>query len=438
MDQNNLKCVVGQVASDQPAIIRFFDSVDSWSVDCFKDEFLWLQDYVKPSKIVVLINSDGGSVIQGMSVYSLISNCPIETECVIEGIAASMGSIIWAAGDKLFMHDYSILMIHNPWIGGKCDDPNSQAIIDAFKGQIRTIYSKRFNLSDDEVTAIMDGTDGVDGTYFTAKKAVERGIIPEGNIIETPSVTNAKLILEELETAVLAKNSVDLHAIAAKINDSLDPEGILKSLGGSIPSSPAVKDENKNSNILNNTQMNKEFQTVAALLGFKEAQAEQLDSVSAKITELMNAKAELEAVKSEREELNGKILAHEATISNLQSSLDAANATIASYKEAEAKQKTEAINAEIDEAIAAGKIKAETKESWQNFFAANEELARISLGNIPSASAGIKPISQQIADDEEAQKQAQAKQKALEDAQAAHEAKIKEVLGDETTFSTLG
>ena len=67
MDVENLKYVVGRAEQGQPAIIRFFTAVDERSVQSFNDEFLWLQDYVKPSKIIVMINSEGGSVLYGMS-----------------------------------------------------------------------------------------------------------------------------------------------------------------------------------------------------------------------------------------------------------------------------------------------------------------------------------------------------------------------------------
>ena len=77
--------------------------------------FLWVESYIKPSKIRVLINSSGGSVLYGMSIFSVIRNSSIPTECINEGLAASMGSIVWAAGDKSLMRDYAILMIHNPF-----------------------------------------------------------------------------------------------------------------------------------------------------------------------------------------------------------------------------------------------------------------------------------------------------------------------------------
>lgn len=123
METQQFKHVVGQVKEGEPAIIRFFGAVTEDNVQCFNSEFLWIQDVIKPSKIIVLINSEGGSVVQGMSTFSIIQSCPIEVDCVIEGLAASMGSVIWAAGDNLFMHDYSILMIHNPFVNyGEIDE----------------------------------------------------------------------------------------------------------------------------------------------------------------------------------------------------------------------------------------------------------------------------------------------------------------------------
>ena len=55
MDTNNLKHVVGKAEANQPAIIRFFGAVDDYNTTRFNEEFLWLQEVVKPSKIVVMI-----------------------------------------------------------------------------------------------------------------------------------------------------------------------------------------------------------------------------------------------------------------------------------------------------------------------------------------------------------------------------------------------
>lgn len=431
MKKEDLKCVVGQVAENQPAIIRFFDSVDSWSVASFMDEFLWLQDYVHPSKIIVLVNSDGGSIVKGMSAYSLIANCPIETTCIIEGIAASMGSIIWAAGKNLYMRDYSILMIHNPYICGRNDeDPNTKAMVEAFKNQIRTIYIKRFGLSEEEVTAIMDGNEGVDGTYMSADDAVSRGILPADHVIETPAAAKNQL-KAEIDAAIETRKAVDYQKIVAKMSDNLDPAQVLSALEGVF----AKKDNNIiHNNQATQTEMNKDFQTVASLLGLDAATA-QLQSVSAKITELMNAKKQLEEAVAEREDLKGKVLAHETTIQNLQANLNKANADLQAFQAAEAKRKTDEIEGIVAGAIKAGKIVAEAKEKWVNFFNNSFELAQESLDAIPARVVATEAIGGDADAQAKAAEEQKKKDEAMQEAKAKADAAVKAVLGEDVTFS---
>lgn len=145
MDMNTLQYVVGEAKAGQPAVIRFFGRVTEETTSRFNDEFDFLENIIRPSCIRVLINSEGGSVLYGMSTYSTIANATVDTECIIEGVAASMASIIWAAGKRSLMRDYAILMIHNPMLpdddGGEPSD-----MVTAFTKQIETIYRKRFGL----------------------------------------------------------------------------------------------------------------------------------------------------------------------------------------------------------------------------------------------------------------------------------------------------
>ena len=119
-----------------------------------------------------------------MSTYSTIANAKVDTECVIEGVAASMASVIWAAGKRSLMRDYAILMIHNPILPDNDGEEPSDMLL-AFTWQIETIYRKRFGLNKEHVRAIMDGQAGKDGTYFDAQAAVKAGIIPSENVIRT-------------------------------------------------------------------------------------------------------------------------------------------------------------------------------------------------------------------------------------------------------------
>lgn len=422
MDVNNLKYVVGKAETNQPAIIRFFGSVDSFSTDCFNEEFLWLQDYVKPSKIVVLINSDGGSVMYGMSTFSIIQSCPIEVDCIIEGIAASMGSVIWAAGDHLYMHDYSILMIHNPFVyDNDNEDANIKNMVNAFRKQIETIYVKRFGLSKDKVRAIMDGEGDADGTYLSAKEAVDAGILPDTNIIKT-----SKQVVEKVKSQIEGVKSVasicDIMRSALKEVDEnkLLAEVVSIRTQNNQNFNPVVTGQEQNTMKENE---NVQFNAVTAQLGL-EAETS-LQSASARITQLVNAESELKNVKNELGELKIKFKGKETEVANLQKNLSDVEGQLKVYKDAEEKARNASIDTMVEDAIKAGKIDAGSKEDWVGMAKANLDMVKKTLDSIP----GRDNIVDEIAKDPENKNDAE---EAMKDVNAKLAEKVKAVVGDIT------
>lgn len=422
MDVNNLKYVVGKAETNQPAIIRFFGSVDSFSTDCFNEEFLWLQDYVKPSKIVVLINSDGGSVMYGMSTFSIIQSCPIEVDCIIEGIAASMGSVIWAAGDHLYMHDYSILMIHNPFVyDNDNEDANIKNMVNAFRKQIETIYVKRFGLSKDKVRAIMDGEGDADGTYLSAKEAVNAGILPDTNIIKT-----SKQVVEKVKSQIEGVKSV---ASICDIMNSALKEVDENKLLSEVVSIRTQNNQNFNPVVTGQEQNtmkeneNVQFNAVTAQLGL-EAETS-LQSVSARITQLVNAESELKNVKNELGELKIKFKGKETEVANLQKNLSDVEGQLKAYKEAEEDARNASIDEMVEDAIKAGKIDAGSKEDWVGMAKANLDMVKKTLDSIP----GRDNIVDEIAKDPENKNDAE---EAMKDVNAKLAEKVKAVVGDIT------
>lgn len=422
MDVNNLKYVVGKAETNQPAIIRFFGSVDSFSTDCFNEEFLWLQDYVKPSKIVVLINSDGGSVMYGMSTFSIIQSCPIEVDCIIEGIAASMGSVIWAAGDHLYMHDYSILMIHNPFVyDNDNEDENIKNMVNAFRKQIETIYVKRFGLSKDKVRAIMDGEGDADGTYLSAKEAVDAGILPATNIIKT-----SKQVVEKVKSQIEGVKSV---ASICDIMNSALKEVDENKLLSEVVSIRTQNNQNFNPVVTGQEQNtmkeneNVQFNAVTAQLGL-EAETS-LQSVSARITQLVNAESELKNVKNELGELKIKFKGKETEVANLQKNLSDVEGQLKAYKDAEEDARNASIDAMVEDAIKAGKIDAGSKEDWVGMAKANLDMVKKTLDSIP----GRDNIVDEIAKDPDNKNDAE---EAMKDVNAKLAEKVKAVVGDIT------
>lgn len=75
--------------------------------------------HADPEKEVIMyINSPGGSVCDGLALYDVMAaiGCPVRTVCV--GMAASMGALLFAAGDVREMLPHAEVMIHDPLVNG--------------------------------------------------------------------------------------------------------------------------------------------------------------------------------------------------------------------------------------------------------------------------------------------------------------------------------
>jgi ATP-dependent protease ClpP protease subunit len=414
MDIGKLKHVVGKVEKGAPAFIRFFDTINQYSTQRFNEEFLWLQNYIVPSKIIVLINSEGGSVLYGMSTFSIIQSCPIETDCVIEGIAASMGSVLWAAGDNLYMHDYSILMIHNPFLHDK-DNENEDIknMVNAFRKQLEVIYQKRFGLSKKRVQEIMDGEGDATCTYFSADEAVSAGILSASNILKTSKHVFEK-IRAQIEGITNVKSLRDIMTLA--IGEVDENKLIEKIIAICYQNDQEIQEqklmENKDSI---------SYGAVIAQLGL--ATDTPVTSVFARLTELMQTESELKEVKSQLGELQVQFAGKEAEVKIVSDELANTKATLKGYQEAEQAAIRAEIASVIDAAIKEGKIEESAKDSWLKMAESNLELVKNTLGGIPARDK----ISKQIANDSDNVKNAQETMKTAEQKMIE---KVTAVVGD--------
>lgn len=389
MEKQNLKYVEGRVVTGQPADIYFYDDVDRWNCNDFLAEFDWLIECM-PSKIRIHINSCGGSVVDGIGVFSKIIDCKIPTECVVDGIAASMGSVIWAAGDDVYMKDYALLMIHNPFIESNGTKAQNK-ITEAFSKQLKTIYTKRFNFDEDKIKNIMDGLPGDDGTFFTAAEAVENGFLPQDHVIVTPLAER-----NQIEAALNGEKNM------AKIKAIMDLAVINKN-------TQAINEKDKN-NLSTEQKMEKNEMTVfAALLGMNSEKAT-VDSVTASIKDLQNKaneydtlKASFEALKTEHSNMETEFAASKASVQNLTSDLKKASDELKKYQDAERAAFSAKVEALVDGAIESCKINKEDKESWVEMAKNNFDLAKKALDSIPSREKLVDSINEgteeQVKDD---------------------------------------
>lgn len=419
MNTENFKNIVGEVKSGEVATIRFFGKVTEESTAQFNCEFDYLENVVRPALIRVLINSEGGSVLYGMGTYSTIQNSKVPTECIIEGMAASMGSIIWAAGDRSLMRDYSILMIHNPFQPAEGDEKELSDLVKAFTKQIETIYRKRFGLKAELVRAIMDGAADKDGTFFDAAGAVRAGIIPADCVLHT-----SKQLCERVKNELSGiEDMTHIQSVMTEINASLAAKEANKHFAAEYPTLPET-----NRHMSTEKTNSPEYAAVAATLGLQDNY--EVKDVMARLNVLVSVEAKLKETEKSLADAQTVIAGKDATITNLQKDLTAATTTLAAYQQKEASEKQAKNEAMIEAAIVAGKITRESKEGWLAMAGDNPELVEKTLASIPDR----EQISKEIATDPA---NIQAAANSLKTAEEKIAEKVKQVVGENFEFKKI-
>ena len=161
----------------EPAVLQIFDQIgEDWfggsgiSAKAFSDA---LQS-VGPGPLVVEINSPGGNVWDGLTIYNMLRGrqAPVTTRVV--GIAASIASIIALAGDTIEMAEASLFMIHDPsgMVAGTSEDMRKMAnALDKHAEILAGIYVKRTGKTSAQIRAAMSAE-----TWFTAQEAIQFGL----------------------------------------------------------------------------------------------------------------------------------------------------------------------------------------------------------------------------------------------------------------------
>lgn len=126
-------------------------------------------------EITVRILSAGGSVPDGLGIYNALKNHPAKIITVNDGLAASVASAIFMAGDVRIAASNSLLMIHAPWtyVSGNAVDLREMADqLDVWASALAVCYAEATGQTKDQVMALI--ADGKDH-FFTADEALAEG-----------------------------------------------------------------------------------------------------------------------------------------------------------------------------------------------------------------------------------------------------------------------
>ncbi len=155
--------IFGDIVSE-----KWFD--EETSATSFRDALKELGDV---STINLSINSGGGSVFDGIAIYNMLKSHKATVNVYIEGLAASIASVIAMAGDTITMRSGSMIMVHMPWTLSQGNAEEMRKTADTLEktgDSIVDIYSERTGISSDDIRNIMN-----DETWLSAEEAVEQG-----------------------------------------------------------------------------------------------------------------------------------------------------------------------------------------------------------------------------------------------------------------------
>lgn len=220
--------IKAQEQDTKAEIIIYSDIGSSWwsdgvSAKSFSDELDQLPKTV--TEISVRLNSPGGDVFDGMTIYNRLKQHKAKVIVHVDGMAASIASIIMLAGDEVIMGEGAMIMIHKPWTGvwGNSDvlDHTSETLLQ-LEDQMTTIYMRRAKkLSREEIRNMLR-----DETWFGAEDAIKWGFADKVVETATPiaaSATNRPWMRKtpEIKNTVNALAAPAISELQAKIKNIL-------------------------------------------------------------------------------------------------------------------------------------------------------------------------------------------------------------------------
>ena len=187
------------------------------------------------SQLDVRINSGGGNVFAGQAIYAMLKAHKANVTVYVDGLAASIASIIAMAGDQIVMYHGSMLMVHNPWTSVRGGDANEMrhtaTVLDKVRDAILATYQARTGISAQKLIAMMDAE-----TWLTAKEAVSMGFATQ--IVEdmqiAASIKDDNLILNgiafNMSGYVRGKEVMDRVKNTMKGDKSMSLENVIAQL----------------------------------------------------------------------------------------------------------------------------------------------------------------------------------------------------------------
>ncbi|AZV00733.1 capsid maturation protease [Gordonia phage Kiko] len=324
-----------------PVEVLIYDEIDPfWGVSAavFVRE---LSQVDADRDLTVRINSPGGDVYEGIAILNALRGRDGKVTTIVDGLAASIASVIAMAGTERVMMPNSELMIHDPWmltIGNAEDMQSAADNLGRIADNLASIYAERAGGTAEEWRAVMQAE-----TWYSAAEAVDAGLAVR--VEELPSTKTS-----------------DKDRAAAQFDLS-----IFKHAGRAAAPAPVALAHNRTSAAEAEVPTGKE----ASMATLKEGLAERLGTTADADDETV-LKALDEALTERAEPTDGQPAAPEQAAAKLPDGVVAIDATLLANlqesarrgDEARAEQERADRVSAVDRAVATGRIAPAQKAAW--------------------------------------------------------------------------
>lgn len=168
--------------TDSSADLFFYGDIvsETWQSECYEDDMApgdvkkFLDQLDGTENINIHINSGGGSVFGGIAIYNMLRRNNAHKTVYVDGLAASIASVIMMAGDEIIMPKNATVMIHKPsasyfFTTKNADDLRKDAeSLDTCQEAIMQTYMTKAKVDKKEIEQKVN-----DETWLTGEEAAE-------------------------------------------------------------------------------------------------------------------------------------------------------------------------------------------------------------------------------------------------------------------------
>lgn len=157
------------------ALVELYDVIGEWGISA--REFVRDLRGITAPVIDLRINSPGGMIYDGFTIYNALRDHPARVEATVDGLAASAASWILQAAEHRVMNRHSELMIHDGLaltIGNEADHLETATQLGRLSDNIASIYAARAGGDPADWRDLMRAE-----TWYTAEQAADAGLADE-------------------------------------------------------------------------------------------------------------------------------------------------------------------------------------------------------------------------------------------------------------------